>query len=906
MSRRTATPHISTVEIAKPQPPLSTVDSSAFARALSVIKNYHPDRLMMAVAKAARELLHTTDVTVSLPAVLAEIGQAMAADRAHIILIDGHSEDGNIIRHHFWSSHNGAPVAADFKNAVEPMAHVGLKPWIPRLKGGETIQGHIRDFEPEVRKFLESGGIKSTLNVPISDNSEWFGFIAFDSCDRERDWSSEETETVETVAELMGAAISRAAHLKMLADAERIIEHSSTILYRLGPEPPYPLTFVSQNIDHFGFEPIDLLADPGRWVHLIDEADLPKLQADLTAITSGKIRSIRTEFRLRKPDGSVVWFDGIGDAVRDSENKVIGIEGIITDITQRKTSEEQLLFSNILLTTAMESSPDAIIVVNTDNVIVKSNQHFIDMWNVPLDVVRAGADRPALKHVAAQVKDEEQFLADIHYLYDHPEMQSHQEIETKDGRVIERHSDSLYDPQQKYLGRIWFFRDITEKKRAAEKMIALARTDALTGLANRAGFLERLNLEFARARRGDNRFAVHYLDLDHFKDVNDTLGHPVGDKLLRAVADRLRSCVRDTDLVARFGGDEFAVLQDGNVDNAGIEALAAKIAKTLAAPYPIEDSQVQTSASIGIVPYSDDVAGVDAIMMKADLALYRAKNEGRNQYRFHVSELDEKTRERMVISEELRHAIKRKEFELFFQPQVALKSGRIVGMEALIRWNHPQRGLILPGTFIPIAETTGSVVPIGEWVIEQACRQIKAWNDLKIAPLTIAINLSSAQFRLASHLDRIITDTLARYDVAPHQIEIELTESVLLETTQRHRDVFDRLRKIGIQLAIDDFGTGYSSLDYLRSFRVSRLKIDPSFIGDVETNADAAAIVRATIGLAHELGIKVVAEGVETPTQRDFLIATTCDYAQGFYFGKPLPAAAATDLLRQNYQVAAA
>jgi EAL domain-containing protein (putative c-di-GMP-specific phosphodiesterase class I) len=362
--------------------------------------------------------------------------------------------------------------------------------------------------------------------------------------------------------------------------------------------------------------------------------------------------------------------------------------------------------------------------------------------------------------------------------------------------------------------------------------------------------------------------------------------------------------VRETDMVARFGGDEFAVLQDDIKDTANVETLASKIGEILTAPFAIEGYQVQTTASIGIVPYGGDIATVDVMMMKADLALYRAKNDGGNQFRFHVIELDEQTQERMIIGEELRHAIERGEFELYYQPQVEVKSGSMIGLEALIRWNHPKRGLMLPAAFIPIAETTGSIVSIGEWVIEHACRQLKAWSDLAIAPPTVAVNLSGAQFKLASQLDQIIIECLTRYNVTPERLELELTESVLIETTQRHGEVFKRLRKIGVRLAIDDFGTGYSSLDYLRSFRVSRLKIDRRFINDVMTNADDAAIVRATIGLAHELGIEVMAEGVETTQQRDFLISAGCKLAQGYYFGKPMPTAAASELLRQNLQFA--
>jgi diguanylate cyclase (GGDEF)-like protein/PAS domain S-box-containing protein len=524
-----------------------------------------------------------------------------------------------------------------------------------------------------------------------------------------------------------------------LADANRIIENSATILYRVGLKPPFPLIFLSQNISRYGYQADELLAHPERWAQLIERADLTAMIDDIRSISEGKMESSQKEFRVRKPDGSIVWFDGHGRALRDSENRLVAVEGILTDITERKI--------------------------------------------------------------------------------------------------------------------------------AAEKIAALARTDSLTGLPNRAAFLERLNLEFARARRGANQFAVHYLDLDRFKDVNDTLGHPVGDELLRAVAERLTSCVRETDMVARFGGDEFAVLQDDIEDTANVETLAAKIGEKLAAPFAIDGNQVQTTVSIGIVLYGSDIAGANVMMMKADLALYRAKNEGRNQFRFHVAELDEQTQKRMIIGEELRHAVERGELELFYQPQVELESGWIVGLEALIRWNHPKRGLMLPNAFIPIAETTGSIVPIGEWVIDHACQQIKAWDDLRIAPPTVAINISAAQFKLASQIDLIVAENLARYNVAPARLELELTESVLFETTQRHSEAFNRLRRIGVRLAIDDFGTGYSSLGYLRSFRVSRLKIDRRFITDVTTNADDVAIVRATIGLAHELGINVVAEGVETAGQ---------------------------------------
>ena len=732
------------------------------------------EAILEAVAMSAKELLRSSDLQQSLSWVIERLGQATGVDRVHIIEIDADAPSARrpVVQHAVWSA-PGVSSSVNYEEIKQPMAAVGLESWAPRLARGETVVGDVSDFEPAVRSLFEKANVKSVMAVPVFVDGLWWGLIAFDECRLERHWGPAEIDAFKTLAELVGAAVARARHLKSAADASRIIENSATILYRLGPKPPYPLIFLSPNISRYGFKADELLAHPERWGEVIDRADLPAMVDDIRSISEGETDSNQKEFRVHKPHGPIVWFDGHGRALRDGEGRLVAIEGILTDITDRKL--------------------------------------------------------------------------------------------------------------------------------AAEKIATLARTDSLTGLANRAAFLERLGLEFMRARRGAGHFAVHYLDLDHFKDVNDTLGHPVGDALLRAAAERLRNCVRETDMVARFGGDEFAVLQDGVEGAANVETLAAKIGQTLAAPFAIDGNQVQTTASIGIVPYSAEVASVDVMMMKADLALYRAKNEGRNQFRFHVAELDEQTQQRMIIGKELRRAIERDEFELYYQPQVEVRSGSMVGLEALIRWNHPKRGLVLPAAFIPIAETTGSIVPIGEWVIEQACRQIKAWSDLAIAPPTVAVNLSGAQVKLVSQLDQIVAENLARTNVAPERLELELTESVLIEMTQRHGETFKRLRKIGVRLAIDDFGTGYSSLDYLRSFRVSRLKIDQRFINDVTTSADDAAIVRAAIGLAHELGIEVMAEGVETAGQRDFLISAGCRFAQGYYFGRPTPMAAASKLLSQDF-----
>jgi diguanylate cyclase len=434
---------------------------------------------------------------------------------------------------------------------------------------------------------------------------------------------------------------------------------------------------------------------------------------------------------------------------------------------------------------------------------------------------------------------------------------------------------------------------------ANRKISLLAHTDPLTGLANRREFLERLETAFAAARRDNNPFAVLYADLDYFKDVNDTLGHPLGDLLLRQAAERISSVVRQTDLVARFGGDEFAVLQTDVADLAAAGTLAERVGKMLTAPYLLAGNEVHITASVGVARYSPDLADAEAIMMQADLALYRAKTDGRNCYRFHSDGLDREVHERVKLAQDLRHAIERGEFELYYQPQVELASGRIVGLEALLRWNHPSRGLLMPALFIPAAERTGLILELGTWAFEQVCRQLKLWQEMAIAPQVVAVNVSAIQFKAPRDLEGAIAGSLARWRVAPSNVELELTETVLMEVSRQHNEVLERLRELGIKLAIDDFGTGYSSLNYLTTYPVSRLKIAQELVFRVTTDARNATVVRAAIRLAGELGIELIAEGVETEQQARFLIEAGCEYAQGYYFSRPVDAEHATALLRQ-------
>jgi diguanylate cyclase (GGDEF)-like protein/PAS domain S-box-containing protein len=446
-------------------------------------------------------------------------------------------------------------------------------------------------------------------------------------------------------------------------------------------------------------------------------------------------------------------------------------------------------------------------------------------------------------------------------------------------------------------------RDITERMRNLEQIRFSAQHDNLTGLANRAVFVEALQQAIERANRDGEQFAVLYLDLDHFKDVNDTLGHPVGDLLLQALADRLRSSIRGMDTVARFGGDEFALIQTNIPEPLDAAVLADKLLKAIASPFTILGDEILTGASIGIAMYGLDSPNAETLLSHADVALYRAKAEGRGTYRFFTDAMDVAVRTRVTLGAELRDALAGGQIFVMYQPQIDVDTGGFAGVEALARWRHPTRGLVPPGTFIPIAEQSGLIVPLGNWVLHEACRQMKEWVDAGIAPPLMAVNVSGLQFKTPFALENEITEILTETGLPPQRLELELTESVLMEVSSAHNDALLRLRNSGHRIAIDDFGTGYSSLEYLGRFPVDRIKIAQSFIVGLTSTSGNSAIIKAAIGLAHELKLDVVVEGVETAAQLTLIRSWGGREVQGYIFSKPLTAGDLSPLLRAGRMV---
>jgi diguanylate cyclase (GGDEF)-like protein/PAS domain S-box-containing protein len=439
-------------------------------------------------------------------------------------------------------------------------------------------------------------------------------------------------------------------------------------------------------------------------------------------------------------------------------------------------------------------------------------------------------------------------------------------------------------------GTVLVFRDVTAARVLAEQIAHLAEHDALTGLPNRLLLNDRLDLAISRANRESNQLAILFLDLDNFKHINDSLGHPAGDKLLKSAAKRLQDCVRAPDTVSRQGGDEFVLLlQDvEQIDDAAFTA--ERILKVMKAAHSIDGHELYVTASIGISVYPDDGQDTATLLKHADTAMFQAKSAGRQNFRFFKPEMNVKAVERQSIEEDLRHALERRQLTLQYQPIIDLKSGAITGAEALLRWTHPDRGSVPPTTFIPVAEDSGLIVAIGAWVLREACMQAKAWEDAGLRPITMSVNVSALQFRSKNFL-KSLNATLDETGLKPESLNVEVTESGIMERTHFGVPTLQALRERGVQVAIDDFGTGYSSLSYLRKLKVDALKIDQSFVRGITSTPEDTSIISAIISMGRSLKLRLIAEGVESAEDLGFLKAQGCDEAQGFFFSRPVIAA---------------
>ncbi len=454
---------------------------------------------------------------------------------------------------------------------------------------------------------------------------------------------------------------------------------------------------------------------------------------------------------------------------------------------------------------------------------------------------------------------------------------------------MEHLSKAVFDPGGEYRGRRGSLRDITDRRQAEQALDYLAHRDPLTGLPNRTLFGELLKHAIQQAEHGQTEFALLFLDLDNFKTVNDSLGHSLGDRLLVAAAQRLRTLLPDIDAMARIGGDEFNIIIEQNASQPGFDLMAQQMVDALAAPFVLDEHKIYVGASIGIALFPSDGRDAESLLSNADAALHQAKAQGRSSLRFFSPEMSSRARARLRMAGDLRHALDREELVMHYQPQVDLQSGRIVGLEALVRWNHPERGLILPGDFIPLAEESGLVVRLGDWVLRAVCRQIRRWSDAGLAPRQTAVNVSTVQLG-RGHLVKAVKAVLEETGINPDLLELEITESFVMAERDLSIQALADLKRLGVRLSIDDFGTGYSSLAYLQQLKVDKLKVDRSFVHDMTGNDGNASIVMAVIALGHSLGLEVIAEGVEFPSQASRLRALNCETMQGNLVSPPLPA----------------
>jgi len=611
------------------------------------------------------------------------------------------------------------------------------------------------------------------------------------------------------------------------------------------------------------------------------------------------------EYRIVRADGEVRWVWERGVGVYNGSGTMLGLEGYVQDVTARKQADQALLEAERRYRSIFENAIEGVFQSTPDGGYIAVN--------------------PALARIYGYTSSQQLIdsLRDINrQLYVEPErraefmrlMAEAGSVSNFESRVYRRDGEIIWISENARAvrdqgGALLFYEGtveaITERKLYEAEMRHQASHDALTALPNRTKLHACLQqaVQLAHKQPDEVRMAVVFVDLDQFKFINDSLGHQVGDELLKTIALRLVSCVRDTDMVARQGGDEFVLVLHDQSDEAGITEILQRILAAVAQPWIAGGREFHITCSIGVSRFPGDGSDVETLLKNADAAMYKAKESGRNNFQYFAGWMDAQVSNRLEMLVSLRRALERSEFILYYQPKISLASGRIIGAEALIRWVVPERGMVPPDHFIPFAEEAGLIGPIGEWVLRTACAQNKAWQDAGLGLIPVAVNLSPRQ--LDRNLPELVRQVLSETGMAASWLELEITENVVMRDAEKTVATLNALKRLGLQISVDDFGTGYSSLSYLRRFPVDALKIDKSFVRDIASDSDSAAIVKAVISLGHTLNLRVIAEGVEDQEQYNFLLHNGCDEVQGYLLGRPMSMLDFTDRLEQEKRASA-
>jgi diguanylate cyclase (GGDEF)-like protein/PAS domain S-box-containing protein len=693
-----------------------------------------------------------------------------------------------------------------------------------------------------------------------------------------------------------GVTASEHEYLRML---KTLLANIHGVVYRCRDDAHHTLEFASQGcFTVTGYDVAQLLHNQAIAFEALKHPDDQLWVAEAMRLALRERRAFDLEYRLVHAAGGVRWIWDRGTGVYDAQGNVLAIEGFIHDVTSRKEAEHGLREAERRYRGLFDNALEGIFRTTLEGRYLSANPALANIYGFesPEELIATLQNIGSQLYVDPQRRQE--FMRIITSRGSVSGFES--QVYRKSGEVIwiSENARLIVEDDGRPQGYEGTVEDITDRKLYQSRIEQQANFDPLTGLANRALLQDRLTQAILTAATYNTRLAVAFIDLDRFKFINDSLGHHLGDELLKTMAARFLTCAMDRDTVARLGGDEFVLLLNSCASADEVRLVLERLLAAVAQPWRSELGDYQITCSIGVALYPDDGLDAQSLLKHADSAMYRAKDSGRNNFQFFTHEINTQMTERLELEGKLRRALERNQFQLHYQPRVDLASGRILGAEALIRWYIPGEAPILPERFIGLAEETGLITPIGKWVLHAACAQNKAWQELGLPPIVVSVNVSARPFR-SNDFVRTVAETLQQTGLEARYLEIELTESVMHDAPQLVA-MLGELKRIGVHMSIDDFGTGYSSLSSLKRFPVDRLKVDRSFVEHLATDAEDAAIVRTVIALGRNLGLKVVAEGVETAEQMQFLREHDCDEIQGFYFSRPIPTGQFENLLRQG------